>query len=308
MKLLLLSLLLVAITSVSFAQQSEKQQDKKSIKAMCGCYEVTFKYAETFPSSTAYKRHEPYTTNASAEWIFVDEETENKVVIQHLLLARDTIVIKHWRQDWLYENSDFHDFEKNNHWQYASLPKEKVKGQWTQKVYQVDDGPRYEGSASWIQKDGKHFWENTTDAPLPRREYTKRDDYNVMERRNRHEITDYGWLHEQDNQKIIRKNGKDSVLVMEKGYNIYKKIDASQCKAAKQWWEKNKAYWRLVRSVWNEVYSKKEDLYFQSEINDKKRWERLFELQEKFTGNNAETLKKEIREIIDQYITDSDKS
>lgn len=55
-----------------------------------------------------------------------------------------------------------------------------------------------------IPADGKDYWENKTSSPLPRREYTKRDDYNVMLRGNRHEITDYGWMHEQDNDKMIR--------------------------------------------------------------------------------------------------------
>ena len=28
--------------------------------------------------------------------------------------------------------------------------KKDVRGQWTQKVYQVDDSPRYEGSSTWV--------------------------------------------------------------------------------------------------------------------------------------------------------------
>jgi len=140
---------------------------------------------------------------------------------------------------------------------------------------------------------------------LPRREHTKRNDYNVMQRRNRHQITDYGWLHEQDNKKIIRKEGKDSVLVMEKGYNIYKKIDESNCLAAKVWWQENKAYWRLVREVWSDVFSESDGLHFQTEIDSKKRWQRLFELQEAFKGDNVGTIKKEIRGIIDLYANQS---
>ena len=97
-------------------------------------------------------------------------------------------IVKHWRQDWLFQNTDFYSYNGDNQWKYVTKSKDEVKGQWTQKVYQVDDSPRYEGSATWVHVDGKSYWENTTDAPLPRREYTKRSDYNITVRGNRHEI------------------------------------------------------------------------------------------------------------------------
>ncbi len=80
----------------------------------------------------------------------------------------------------------------------------------------------YEGSATWVHVDGKSYWENTTDAPLPRREFSKRSDYNVMTRRNRQEITDYGWVHEQDNDKVLREDS-DKVIAGEKEWNTYTK-------------------------------------------------------------------------------------
>ena len=57
--------------------------------------------------------------------------------------------------------------------------------------------------------------ESEADAPLPRREYTKRNDYNVLKRINRHEIKDFGWVHEQDNLKILRENS-DNLLLKKK--------------------------------------------------------------------------------------------
>ena len=87
-----------------------------------------------------------------------------------------------------------------------NLPKIDVKGQWSQKVYQVDDSPRYEGTGTWVHVDGKSYWENVSNAPLPRRERTKRKDYNLMIRNNRHQITDQGWIQIQDNKKILKNN------------------------------------------------------------------------------------------------------
>lgn len=74
MKRINLALLAIMFSQVAFAQNAKKEQDKESIKAMCGCYEVTFKYAETFRSDTAYDFRAPFITGASAEWIFVENK------------------------------------------------------------------------------------------------------------------------------------------------------------------------------------------------------------------------------------------
>lgn len=293
---------LLLINSYLLSQNS-KELDKKYIKEFCGCFSVTFDFAEFFPSDTNYKLHSPYHTTANAEWIFVDEEQDDKLVIQHLLIVRDT-VIKHWRQDWIYENTDFHFYFKDKHWKYVSLPKNEVKGQWTQKVYEVDDSPRYQGTASWIHIDGKHYWENTSDTPLPRREYTKRKDYNVLRRTNRQIITSNGWIHDQDNIKIIRNDeGLDSVLVYEKGINRYKRIDDSYCKKAKEWWEQNKNFWRQVRNQWNTVLSTQHDLVLKPFINNQMLYEAMFDLNKKTIKNNftKDLFTKEIVGIINNY-------
>jgi hypothetical protein len=288
-------------TSASKPDTSKKQLDRESIKKMTGCYEVTFEYAETFAGQEDYSFHDNYKTKAPAEWIFVDKETDDRIVIQHILVAGEGRLIKHWRQDWVYENRDIYSYHADGQWTYKKLPKEQVDGQWTQKVYQVDDGPRYEATATWIHEDGKHYWESTADAPLPRRERTKRDDYNVMVRQNRHAIKDYGWLHELDTKKIIRKDGKDKVLVEEKGYNTYRDIDESNCKPAQKWWNKNKEYWRLVRSVWREIYNQHEDLQFKQTVDGKRRWQRIFKLQQEYSGKNDQKIRNKVRNIIELY-------
>ena len=64
------------------------------------------------------------------------------------------MVIKHWRQDWIYQGVDILSYDKDERWK-KEFRKESVKGKWIQKVYQVDDSPRYEGVGSWIHLDGK---------------------------------------------------------------------------------------------------------------------------------------------------------
>lgn len=280
--------------------QDKKQKDKEAIKSMCGCYEVGFNFAETFNYSddSTYQPSEVKHSKA-LEWVQLVEDKENKVVMQHLLVigkGEKQFVMKHWRQDWLYENRELYMYDVDNQWRFVKMDKKAVEGQWTQKVFQVDDSPRYEGSSSWVHIDGKSYWENATDSPLPRREFTKRSDYNVTLRRNRQELTKEGWVHDQDNDKIIREAGKaDFILAQEKGYNTYVKVDDAKCQLAQDWWKENKDKWKLVRDNWEKVFSKDKNLKLAQEVEGKRLFEYLFELD-----TDAEN--KEINKIINDFV------
>ena len=273
----------------------QKKKDVEAIKSMCGCFEIEFNFSETFTYGKS-KKSENYNSKA-LEWAQLVSEDNNKISIQHLLIVgskRFPTVIKHWRQDWLYQNLDLYVYDVNNTWNYKKMNKKDVKKQWTQKVFQVDDSPRYEGTATWVHVDGKSFWENTTPAPLPRREYTKRSDYNMTKRGNRHEITEYGWLHDQDNEKInIDMNSIHNLVALEKGINKYKKVDDSECIAAKNWWIDNKEKWLLVRKKWDQIYSKNQKLSLRNNVNGKKLYEYLFNKQ--YSDNKSISL------IIDSF-------
>jgi|TARA_B110001450_G_scaffold246057_1_gene259763 hypothetical protein len=291
-------LTLLFINALSFSQ-TKKELDHKEIKKMCGCYEVTFNFAETFNYSqdSLYKPSKMKTEKAM-EWVQLVEENNNKVSMQHLLQVgspENAYIIKHWRQDWLFENKDFYTFNGNNNWTYVNKSKDEVKGQWTQKVYQVDDSPRYEGSATWVHVDGKSYWENTTTAPLPRREYTKRSDYNITLRRNRHEIVNNGWIHDQDNDKVIREAGKkDEVIAKEKGLNTYVKIADEKCKAAQDWWIANNDKWKLVRNKWDQIYGRNKNLSLEQKVDNKLLYKYLF-------SEDYES-KRKIGKIIESFV------
>ncbi|SDS99008.1 DUF6607 family protein [Winogradskyella sediminis] len=273
----------LAILAFAFSghSQNKKELDQKAIKAMCGCYEVTFNFTETFSfSEDSLYRPSKTKVDKGLEWAQLIEDEDDKISIQHLLQVGrpdSPHIVKHWRQDWLFENTDLYTYNGDNEWLFEKKSKDEVKGQWTQKVFQVDDSPRYEGSASWVHVDGKHYWENTTTAPLPRREYTKRSDYNITLRGNRHEITKYGWLHDQDNAKVIREKGKeDVILANEKGYNTYVKVDDSRCQAARDWWKENEDKWATVRAKWDDVYGRNKDLALETKVENKPLYKHLF--------------------------------
>ena len=280
MKKIILNIVLILLVN-TIHTQSKKNKDISSIKNMCGCFEIRFNFAETFVETDdkSYKPSKKYSSSA-LEWAQLVSESNDEISIQHILIAgskESPYIIKHWRQDWLYQNTNFYIYDHNNSWDYVEKSKKDVKRQWTQKVFQVDDSPRYEGSGSWVHIDGKSYWESTSSAPLPRREYSKRNDYNVTERGNRQEITTAGWIHDQNNKKIIRKEGvKDIILANEKGFNNYKKVDDSRCDSAIKWWSKNKNKWADVRNKWSEVYARNKKLSLKKLVNNSPLYMTLF--------------------------------
>lgn len=281
MKRILFTLLIISIGLQTTAQTNKKELDKEAIKKMCGCFEVTFNFAETFNySNDSLYKPSKNKVSKGLEWAQLVIDKENQIEIQHLLQVgspEQPMIVKHWRQNWLYENTNLYSYTADNVWTYESKSADEVAGQWTQKVYQVDDSPRYEGSATWVHVDGKSYWENTANAPLPRREYTTRSDYNLTVRGNRQEITPYGWVHDQDNSKVVRTaNQEDQVIAKEKGYNTYKRVDDSKCAAAAQWWVDNQEKWALVRTKWDEVYNKNKDLDLEQKVDNKVLYKHLF--------------------------------
>jgi hypothetical protein len=290
---------LVFVFALNLNAQSKKTKDKKAIKEMCGCFEVTFNFAETFN----YSKDSTYSASKTKidkglEWASLVTDAKNKISIQHILQVGNPekpMIVKHWRQDWLYENTNFYMYNGNNNWTFEQKNKDNVKKQWAQKVYQVDDSPRYEGSGTWVHVDGKSYWENTTTAPLPRREYTKRSDYNITLRGNRHEITNYGWVHDQDNSKVIREAGKEDVIIAkEKGYNTYKRVPETRCKQAKYWWTTNNSKWQLVRNKWDNIFNKNKNLSLKAKVDNKPLYKHLF--------SDKVKEEKEMNEIIESYI------
>ena len=63
-------LVLILFSALSItAQKKKKKKDLESIKSMCGCFEVTFKFAETF-NYTDDENYKPskMKTSSALEW------------------------------------------------------------------------------------------------------------------------------------------------------------------------------------------------------------------------------------------------
>ena len=115
-------------------------------------------------------------------------------------------------------------------------------------------------------------------------------------RGNRHEITSYGWVHDQDNKKIQKEDDSQFVLAHEKGYSTYTKVPDYECKAAVDWWDKNGSKWKMVRDKWDIIYSSNKDLTLKPTVDDKKLYSYLF--------SPSIDEKNEIDSTIDMFLMD----
>jgi|SRR5690625_2348220 len=282
--------------------QVKKQLERKLIKSMAGTYWVSFKFAETFAADPNYEYYDRHFSQAK-EVILLLEETENKISLQHILFVGKH-QIKHWRQDWVYENQELLTLVKDHQWKKIQITPEQAKGTWTQKVYQVDDAPRYQGYGTWVHVDGRNYWQGTADAALPRREITTagRTDYNVLRRHSHIEIFENdGWLLEQDNEKIHRSpSGKETLICMEKGLERFK-VKNFDITNIMNWWEEQEAFWTEVRQIWDDFVATQSRIKIKE---DQKLYNTQFELAETFSGNNfdAEKARKSIRKLLEVHV------
>lgn len=239
--------------SVTAATQADFEADRQAILAMAGNYQVSFDFIETVPFVEGYDLKDRKTSGAH-EVVRVIEDTGNYISLQHILVVGGTdekFPVKHWRQDWRYEPAQVLVFVGGNAWEMRDVPAPERAGTWSQTVYQVDDSPRYGAVAAWSHENGLSEWVPTAEwRPLPRRDMTTRNDYHAVLAVNRHVITPDGWVHEQDNSKLVLSGEAPQTLVREIGVNTYKRFDDFQIDVAEDYWEGTADYWAEVRADW----------------------------------------------------------
>lgn len=239
--------------SLARLDQHQKQQDRSAILAMAGDYEVTFDFEEKVSFVAGYKLKDPKVSGAH-EIVRVIEDNPDFISLQHILIVGDGMTVKHWRQDWAYEPEILMEYQGFNSWQQVKVAPEVRSGAWSQTVYQVDDAPRYAGVGRWTHSDGASIWESaSTLRPLPRRDATTRDDYHAIRAVNRHAITPEGWVHEQDNQKLVFSEGETVLLAHEVGVNTYTKSTKLDASHAMEYWNNTKDYWSEIRNLWTKA-------------------------------------------------------
>ena len=291
----------------------KKEQDRRAILSLVGNYRVTFDFIETAGTEKNYKPQRPYFSWAT-EKVFLIEESADFISLQHILVMefidkdgniQGPFTMKHWRQDWRYEDSKQFQYQGDRNWRRVEI--EPVAGSWTQEVYQVDDSPRYEATGYWNHTGGlstfstSNFWR-----PLPRREFSIRFDYNVLAGQHDITVNPTGWVHLQRNRKEVVENGKvTSTLATEIGAVRYESIKKPDLSLADNYWKKTAPYWEAVRQKWKEVYAEKESFKLEKKIDDKGLFMHHFahagEIEEA-DNPDYEEFRKKARETIERFM------
>lgn len=256
--LVLLSALAGAAAAQAAAPAADPAADRTAILAMLGEYDVDFAFDETVLLAPGYERAPAKRSGGSEVVILVEDEARDgqpsRIVLQHILVdPKSGHVTKHWRQDWTWQAGKRFEFSADQTWQVRPIPADRTRGAWTQCVYEVSDAPRYCGTGRWEHAHGVSTWtSDRTWRPLPRREYTRRSDYNALLVENRHTIVPGGWTHEQDNTKVVRAADGASVrsIAREFGFNDYRKDTVVDFSPAHDYWQATAGYWERVRQRW----------------------------------------------------------
>lgn len=250
---------------------SHIERDRRAILAMVGEYKVSFDFIEVAGFTENYQPTSPYQSWAT-EKVYVLEDKKDFISLQHILVMQTVnkdgtknppMVTKHWRQDWQYQPTQVLTFKGHNTWLAVPVNQQAQQGAWAQTVYQVDDSPRYGGVAKWEHFGNFSSWNSPeTWRPLPRREYTVRDDYQVLLGNNRHIILPTGWVHEQQNNKVVLDKHANPIATMpviarEMGFNRYERIKGYDFSLGDTYFKNTEPFWREVRKQWTNFSQQK---------------------------------------------------
>lgn len=242
------------------------ERDRRAILAMAGIYRVTFDFLEVTPFGDGPKA--PY-QSWGTEKVYVDRDEGRFISLVHILEMRvvqadgavsEPIVTKHWRQDWRYEPASIVEYQGRERWVRRTMTASQVKGAWAQTVYQVDESPRYASLGVWRHTPSFSTWlSGETWRPLPRREWSVRDDYQVLAGTNRHSVLPTGWVQEENNLKLVLDDARriDAVrpyLAREYGVARYEYIKDAGFAGADHYYTRTKEFWDQVRARWNAIF------------------------------------------------------
>lgn len=296
------------------------ERDRAAILALAGDYRVGFHFMESLGLTPSHQPVRPYHSWAT-EHIRVLADTGRFISLQHTLVmffqnpdgsASEPMTMKHWRQDWTYEDTDLHTFRGGSSWARRRPTAGESAGAWSQAVFQVDDSPRYEALGRWEHRGNLSVWTSERAwRPLPRREHSVRKDYDVMEGVHRIILTPLGWLHEQNNWKRVAGETGASAdaaprfVAAEIGLDRYERITAPSLAAADAYWAKTGAYWASVRRAWAEVYARHERFTLRDQVDGQALFEHHFTYAGKIAdgqGGTAEDAERHARTTVERFL------
>ena len=237
---------------------------------MAGSYRVGFDFVEVDTFVASDKPLAPY-QSWGTEKVYVDADEPGFVSLVHILEMRivgadgkvgEPMVTKHWRQDWRYEPATIVEYVGRDRWQRRPLGAAERRGAWVQTVWQVDESPRYAGIGRWQHTASFSTWiSGDVWRPLPRREWSVRDDYQVLAGTNRHTIGPTGWTQEENNLKAVvdaerRLDAAHPYLAREYGVARYERLQDADFAEADGYYRRTRAFWGEVRDAWSAAFAR----------------------------------------------------
>lgn len=292
------------------------ERDRKAILAMAGAYRASFEFLETVGYVPDFVPSRPYQSWAT-EYVYVVEDSKEFISLQHIMVmffmnddkVSGPVVMKHWRQDWQYQKRELLTYVGLGKWKKEIHPPSAVRGTWAQAVYQVDDSPRYESFGRWQHLPNFSTWQSAqTWRPLPRREHSVRDDYQVLEGHNRHTITPDGWVHEQENYKVKLNEKGDFAesmpyLAKELGLNRYTRITGFDFSAGDQYWRQAGPFWSEVRRQWDALIDRYPGFELRKTVDGYPLHRPLFEYAQNFDKAEVDRADREfIAKLLAEYV------
>ncbi len=298
---------------------SDFERDRRAILAMAGPYRVSFDFLEVVGYPADYEPRAPY-QSWGTEYIYVVADQGERIVLQHLMVMSviddkgETLgpfVTKHWRQDWEYEAASIHAYRGENIWRETSASPQARRGHWAQSVWQVSDAPRYAAWGEWQHREEYSTWtSDSTWRPLPRREFSVRDDYDALVGVNQQTILPTGWVHEQRNEKVVV-GGPGEIherLALEYGLARYERIRGYDFSPGDDYLEATAPFWRLVRDRWEQLLARREVLPLKAQVDQEKLFEPLFARARAIADGEREfdpdAERRFVRRTIDRYIAE----
>ena len=96
-------------------------------------------------------------------------------------------------------------FIGGNAWEKRPVSRQpSARGSGRRPSIRLKNSPRYGAVGAWTHDNGVSQWTPPAEMrPLPRRDMTTRNDYDAVLAVNRHTITPFGWVQEEENSKLV---------------------------------------------------------------------------------------------------------
>ena len=294
------------------------EKDRAAILAMAGGYRVDFHFLETVGFSENFTRDRPY-HSWGTEYVYVVENQPEFISLQHVMVmyfkqddgtTSEPFIMKHWRQDWVYEDDVMLEYSHDDQWTKRTVSRKERKGAWSQAVFQVDDSPRYESIGRWQHNASFSTWlSGTTRRPLPRRERSIRQDYQALEGFNRHTVTRYGWVQEEDNWKLVLdESGEASTtepyISKELGVARYRLTANVDFSPGNSYMEETSLFWATVRHQWGQLIDENSSIKVARVVDNQPLFIPLFDYANQLREKDVEISEQTtfINETIEKYI------